>query len=88
MLRHSLAVGYNVVNLCLDVVNLQCRDIAVNSHNEMTKVATELHSVSICQFRFSPLNTEQNFVVTDSPCCEKDLNSLMNLSYYILMLYS
>jgi len=25
---------------------LQCREIAVNSHNEMTKVATELHSVS------------------------------------------
>ena len=28
------------------VMNLQCREIAVNSHNEMTKVATELHSVS------------------------------------------
>ena len=28
------------------MVNLQCREIAVNSHNEMTKVATELHSVS------------------------------------------
>jgi len=28
-------------------VNLQCREIAVSSHNEMTKVATELHSVSI-----------------------------------------
>ena len=28
------------------VVTLQCREIAVNSHNEMTKVATELHSVS------------------------------------------
>jgi len=26
---------------------MQCREIAVASHNEMTKVATELYSVSI-----------------------------------------
>jgi len=33
-------------------LRLQCREIAVTSHNEMTKVATELHSVSNRTFMF------------------------------------
>jgi len=40
------------VSLAVNVVTLQCREIAVGSHNEMTKVATELHSVSNSSYFF------------------------------------